>query len=93
MEENTLNSSIGVPNNLIQEIKNVYRTMHPTQFVFDVVRKFKMEAPLYTYASDDTYAYKCICKFDDSIEVRGYNNQKKEAKSKLIYNKQNRNRI
>lgn len=93
MEDNTLNSEIGVPTLLIQELKKVFRTMHPTQFVFDVVRKFKMEAPLYTYGSDDTYAYKCVCKFDDAIEVEGYNNQKKEAKSKIILIYNNRNCI
>ena len=81
MEENELNAEIGLPNDLISELKAVYKTMHPTQFVFDVARKMKKEDPTYIYCSDDTYAYKCTCVFDATLRGEGYNNQKKESKS------------
>ena len=81
MEENELNTEIGLPNDLISELKAVYKTMHPTQFVFDVARKMKKEDPTYIYGSDDTYAYKCTCVFDATLRGEGYNNQKKESKS------------
>ena len=81
MKPNVLNTSIGLPTLLIEELKTVFENKHPTQFIFDIAAKMKIGYPLHKYATDDTFKYKCICLFDNRIIGEGYNDQKKEAKS------------
>ena len=84
MKQNVLNTSIGLPTLLIEELKNVFKQKHPTQFIFDIAAKMKKDYPTYVYSNDDTLKYKGSCTFDNTIKGEGYNDQKKEAKS--MYN-------
>ena len=91
MKQNVLNTSIGLPTLLIEELKNVFKQKHPTQFIFDIAAKMKKDYPTYVYSNDDTLKYKCSCTFDNTITGEGYNDQKKEAKSmfSILFNFRN----
>ena len=43
MKQNVLNTSIGLPTLLIEELKTVFKQKHPTQFIFDIAAKMKKD--------------------------------------------------
>lgn len=80
--DNTINETYELPILLLAEFKKVFSAHHPTQVLYDFCNKMKIPLPTFSFEDDSDYSFSCICKVDD-ISVIGFNNNKKEAKSKF----------
>ena len=68
---------------LLEHTQKLFKKIHPSQFIYQLCQKLKLNPPIYEYYEELNNSFKCKATLNNLI-AEGFSNNKKDAKSIIL---------